>query len=422
MQQRNRVFRNCIATGALLAAGLAVMGCGGGSTSGSAPPTTSLNSDAVPTAVAAAQKAAVPVGPAIVTADNAFGLNLLDTLLAGSGGDNIAISPLSVALALQVLYNGAAGSTQQAMAQTLELGTLSDSALNGDNAALHASLISADPKVQLTVANSLWIDESRGPVLPSFTQTDETYYGATVGDLAGAPADINAWVDSETHGLITQLMPPGEYVAAIIANVLYFKGQWTTAFDPANTAAAPFTLSSGSQMSAQLMNQTGSFAYAEGNLHGVNFQAVRIPYGQGRLSMLVVLPGAGANVTSFVAGITLDDLNGLIAQLNLSTVSSALPRFNASYGSSLTGALTSMGMGVAFGPSADFSALAPGFTVNVVEHKTVVEVDETGTVAAAATGVGTTVGLGQMYTITMDHPFFYAIRDDKTGNCCSSAC
>jgi hypothetical protein len=69
------------------------------------------------------------------------------------------------------LYNGAAGSTQQAMAQTLKLGTLSAQALNNDNAALQASLIGADPKVQLTVANSLWIDQTDGPVLPSFTQT-----------------------------------------------------------------------------------------------------------------------------------------------------------------------------------------------------------------------------------------------------------
>jgi serine protease inhibitor len=415
MQQRKHVLRNCITIGALLAAGMIVVGCDGGSPSGNAPPTTSLSSDAIPTAVASAQKAATPVAPAMVTADNAFGLSLFDTLLDGSRGGNIAISPLSVALALQVLYNGAAGSTQQAMAQTLELGTLSDQALNSDNAALQASLISVDPKVQLTIANSLWVAESGGPVLPSFTQTDETYYGATVGDLAGAPADVNAWVDSETHGLITQLMPPGEYVDAIIANVLYFKGQWTTAFDQSNTAAAPFTLSSGSQTSVDLMHQTGSFAYAEGALRGVDFQAVRIPYGQGRLSMLIVLPAAGADVTSFVTAITLGDLNGLIAQLDPYMVAIALPRFTASYGSSLTGALTSMGMGIAFGPSADFSALAPGFSVNVVEHKTVVEVDETGTVAAAATGIGVTTVAPQQYTITMDHPFLYAIQDDKTG-------
>jgi serine protease inhibitor len=408
--RRNPGLTACIAIAAVLATGVAPVGCGGGS------PGTSLGAGAAPTAVALAQKADTPVDPAIVAADNAFGLSLFDTLLGASGGDNIAISPLSVALAMQVLYNGAAGSTRQAMAQTLELGTLSDQALNSDNAALQASLISADPKVQLTVANSLWVDQSDGSVLPSFTQTDATYYGATVGDLAGAPANVNAWVDSETHGLITQLMPAGVYQDAIIANVLYFKGQWTTSFDPSDTVTAPFTLSNGSQTPTALMHQTGSLPYAAGTLHGVNFQAVRIPYGQGRFSMLIILPNAGADVTKFVADIAVEDLNGLIAQLEPSTVTIVLPRFTASYGTSLTGALRSMGMGIAFVPSADFSALAPGFWANVVEHKTVVEVDETGTVAAAATGIGDAAVGTQQYTMTMDHPFFYAIQDDKTGD------
>jgi len=418
MQHGSHLLRVRIAIGALLAAGVVLVGCGGGSVGAngqSTPLGTSFGANAIPTAVALAQKADTPVDPAIVSADNSFGLSLFDTLLQGSDGGNIAISPLSVALALQILYNGAAGSTKQAMTQTLELGLLSDQALNSDNAALQASLTAADPKVQLTIANSLWVDQSDGSILPSFTQTDETYYGATVGDLAGAPANVNAWVDTETHGLITQLMPPGEYQDAIIANVLYFKAEWTTSFQPSNTASAPFTLRGGSQTTAELMHQTGSFAYTAGSLHGSNFQAVRMPYGQGRLSMLIILPNAGANITSFVADITIDDLNGLIAQLEPSMVTIALPRFTASYGTSLTAALASMGMGIAFGPSADFSALAPGFSVNVVEHKTLVEVDETGTVAAAATGIGDSLAMPQQYTMTMDHPFFYAIQDGKTG-------
>jgi serpin B len=365
--------------------------------------------------VALAVKNDTPVDPAIVSADNVFGLNLLDTLLPASNGENIAISPLSAALALQVLYNGAAGSTQQAMAQTLELGTLSLQTLNNDNAALQASLVNADPVVQLTIANSLWLNATGGPVLASFTQTDQTYYGATLGNIAGAPANVNAWVDSETQGLITDLLPPGVYNTAIIANVLYFKGQWTVAFDLNKTAAAPFTLSDGSQISAQLMNQTGIFPYASGTLHGSHFQAVQMPYGQGRFALLAVLPDAGTDITSFVTAITAEDINGLTAQLTPSTVAIALPRFTASYGNSLTGALIALGMGVAFGPSADFSALAPGFSVNVVEHKTVVEVDETGTVAAAATGIGVATAVPLTYTMVVNHPFLYAIQDTKTG-------
>jgi serpin B len=295
MQKRNGVLATSVAIGALLTAAVVLVGCGGGSDvqspPGGTPNDTSLSASATPSAVALAQKAGTLVDPAIVAADNGFGIRLLDALLPESDGANIAISPLSVALALQVVYNGAAGTTRTAMAQTLQLGNLSTQALNSDNAALQASLINPDPKVQLTIANSLWMHLASNPVSSSFTQTDETYYGVTLGDLSGAPDNVNAWAASETHDLITEILPPeppGYYqqIIAVIANTIYFKGQWTAPFDVSQTAAAPFTLIDGTQTSAEMMHQTGSYPYLQETWHGNRFQAVRIPYGAGRLSML----------------------------------------------------------------------------------------------------------------------------------------
>jgi serine protease inhibitor len=191
--------------GLLGLAALLLVGCGGTGGDG-ASPRTSAAASALPAAVAQAQAEHTPVDPALVAADNGFGLSLLATLLPGSGGENLAISPLSASTALQVLYNGAQGSTQQGMAQALELGALSLEALNADNAALEAALIDPDPDVTLTLANSLWIDQSTYPVKSAFSEADETYYGATLGDLARAPANVNAWADAETHGLIPQIL------------------------------------------------------------------------------------------------------------------------------------------------------------------------------------------------------------------------
>jgi serine protease inhibitor len=402
------------ATGALLAAFALTGGCGGnsgGNSSGNTP-------NGTPPAVAQAKAADASVNPAIVAADNAFGLNLLDTLISVNSG-NVAISPVSVALALQVVYNGAAGTTQQAMAQTLQLGALSTQELNSANAALQASLIDADPQVQITLANSLWMHLNDNPVSPALTATDQQYYGAKVGDLSGAPSNVNAWVASETNGLITQILPPetaGYYadITAIVANVIYFKGEWSTGFDSNQTASASFTLTNGDHVPVVLMHQSSSYGYLQGD----HFQVVRLPYGQGRLSMLIVLPDSTLGLNSLVAGITAVGLNDWIAQLQMSTGDIALPRFTATFGASLPSALTSLGMGIAFCPNqADLSGIAPLQCLTDAEHKVVVEVDENGTVAAGVTtvGVGTSVVQAPQFTMTMDHPFFYAIRDDKTG-------
>jgi serine protease inhibitor len=408
-------MKNRMWTGVIMAT--LMQGCGGdvSTTATTATPA----STSTPTAVAQAKADNAAVNPAIVAADDGFGLSLFQMLMPSAAG-NIAISPLSVSVALQILYNGAAGTTQQAMAQTLQFGALSLQDLNDANAALQASLLNADPLLTIIIANSLWT-QNGGSVLPSFTQADQTYYGATLGDLSGAPANVNAWISSETQGLITDILPAGNYeqAVAVLANAVYFKGPWTTAFDPSLTVTQPFTLSDGSEVSVPMMSQAGSYAY----LQGANFQAVRLPYGSGRMSMLIVLPESGVSLTSFVSNLTLENLNTWIGELTMSPGSIGLPRFTATYqAQGLAGVLGSMGMAVALCPptgGTNFSALSsqPGVCVSDAEHETVVEVDESGTVAAAATTVTvtTSVVVAGTFTMTMDRPFLYAIRDDLTG-------
>jgi serpin B len=228
---------------------------------------------------------------------------------------------------------------------------------------------------------------------------------------------VNAWVASETNGLITQILAPGNYneVVAVLANAIYFKGAWTSAFNPGQTTTTPFTLADGTQVSCQMMNQTGSFPYLE----GANFQALKLPYGQtSRLSMLLILPAVGVDLSSFVANMTTDELSTWLSELEPANGSIGLPRFTATYGSSLVNALTSLGMSVAFNPNAaDFADLAPNVYISDVEHEAVVQVDETGTVAAGATTItfGPTIAGPGPFSMTMNRPFFYAIVDGQTG-------
>lgn len=198
-------------------------------------------------------------------------------------------------------------------------------------------------------------------------------------------------------------------------NAICFKGAWTQPFDPNQTAAAPFTQLDGSSVSCEKMQLTGTFDY----FTGATFQALRMPYGtNSRMSMLILLPNSSTSLAELVASLTPQALNGWISELQPTTGGMALPRFTATYGTSLIGSLSALGMGVAFSPAdADFSGIAPGPYLSDVEHKTVVEVDESGTVAAGGTSgtISITAAPTPQFQMTMDHPFFYAIRDDDTG-------
>lgn len=402
------------AASALVLVMVALAGCDG---SGSTAQDPTQKTNSVPTAVATAKAANTSVSPQIVTADNAFGLSILQALQAQAGPVNQFISPLSLSMALQIAYAGASGTTQDAMAQTLQLGSYTTQQVNDANAALQASLIDADPQVQLTIANSLWIHQSQNAVLPAFIQMDQDYYGATIGDLAGAPADVNAWAAQQTNGLITSILPPGNYsrMTALIANAIYFKGQWTSRFDPNATVSAPFVLSDGTTVSVNMMAQTATVAY----LHGTDFQMVRLPYGNGRMSMLIVLPDAGEALTDFLPRLTLDALNASIGQMQKEYGAVALPKFTVTYSNEMVPTLKALGMAVALEcPGANFSALTTvPVCIDSVLHAARIEVDETGTVAAAVTTVGTIITAVQapQFNLTLDHPFLYAIRDDETG-------
>ena len=266
MQSDHFIRRSSVA--AVLAGVLLASGCTG-----------TTRGPVVGTAVMQARKSARPVAPQIVAADNAFGLALFNALNR-SATSNIAISPISIALALQMVYNGAGGSTKQGMSQGLQLQGLGALAVDKYNATLQAALIRPDPKAQLRIANSLWMHLRENPVLPSFASTNETYYAAKIGDLSGAPDDVNAWIAGATNGLIKEILPPKDYskVVAILANSIYFSGRWTSTFIPSLTRAAPFTLSDGTEISCQMMHKTSTFPYFSGS----NFQAVELPYGQTR--------------------------------------------------------------------------------------------------------------------------------------------
>jgi serpin B len=418
-----RLLRVMSTLAVLVALATALETCGGGSETSSAPATATSSSMPIAKEVLADEQAGTPVDTRIVAADNGLGLSLLNLLDQNATG-NIAISPTSIALAFEMLYNGAAGSTQQGMSQALELGSFASAQdVDTANASLQAALVDADPNVTITIANSLWMHLAANPVLPSFTEVNQSYYAAEVGDLAGAPADVNAWVSQVTQGLIPQMLPPtGDYSSEILilANAIYFKGAWTSAFDPSATASEPFTLADGTQITCQMMQQHGSFDYYQ----GANFQMVRLPYGKQHLSMVVILPAAGVSLQSFVAGMSVAQLDDWISQLSAAyTVNLGLPKFKATYttdsaqGTSLPSALTALGMGAAFDPhQADFSGVAPGAYVSGAVHATVVDVDETGTTAAAATVIHVSSAIaGPTATMFMNRPFFYAIRDDDNG-------
>jgi serpin B len=359
------------------------------------------------------------VDPKLIEANTRFGFKLFSQLLKQENGQNVFVSPSSVAIALAMTYNGANGATQQAMAQTLELQGMSLAQINQANANLRALLTNPEAGVQLAIANSIWA-EKNFQFQPDFIQRNQQFYAAQVENVAFSDpttnALINNWVKANTKGKISEIVPDKgqlEYVMLLL-NAIYFKGDWKTPFDRAETTNKPFSVAPGQTKRLPMMSQTGRYAYYETD----RFQAVSLPYGQGRVSMYVFLPKANVTAAQFAASITADTWQDWMKQFRSRPGSIQLPRFKLEYETKLNDTLTALGMGVAFSNQADFSGLSRGTKIDEVKHKTFVEVNEKGTEAAAVTSVGiarTSAQVEPPFEMVVDRPFFCAIRDNQTG-------
>jgi serpin B len=96
----------------------------------------------------------------------------------------------------------------------------------------------------------------------------------------------------------------------------------------------------------------------------------------------------------------------------------ALPKVNLSTRVGLKDLLSGLGMGVAFTPAADFSALSPqACCIGFVEQAATLQVGEKGTVASAATAVGIMPSAAQVPVreITFDRPYLLLVTDTSTG-------
>jgi serpin B len=343
-------------------------------------------------------------------------------------GRNLFFSPYSITSALAMTYAGAQGATAGEMARTMRLSLPAERVHPAFDwldlqLASRASPIAGNQGKPFTlrVANAVWGERTES-WHQGYLDTLAVDYGAGIrlvdfgADPGAAESAMDAWVAEQTGGRITQLVPPSSIDAStrlVVANAVLFEASWASPFRPNRTAPATFTRADGSTEDIPTMHQNTKLPYAQ---DADGWQTVELPYVGEQVAMDVVLPPAGADVT-FDAALGADRFAAIVASLTPEQVDLALPKLSipgATLG--LTAALEHLGMTSAFAPGADFGGMCDDpLWLRDVFHQATLTVDENGTSAAAATvGIGPT-DLQKPVTMSVDHPFFLAIRDRATG-------
>ncbi|HMA39183.1 MAG TPA: serpin family protein [Gemmatimonadales bacterium] len=371
-----------------------------------------------------------------------FGIRLLRAAVRHSSPDSSRVlSPLSAGQALALAFGAAKDSTALAIALGLDIGSLSADGLAVRNHWFN-EMVRTRRDIVLRVANGFWVDTS-AMLRPAFARWARDRYGAAVQTLplrsAQFVAILNRWADSTTDGAIRRIRdkPFRDSVKVVLANAIYFKGDWLEPFDSSLTQDRLFTTAAGALITTPTMNRTATFAFRQ----GPGYRTLRIPYASGLTAMYIVLPDSGVRASTVLEDLERTGWPLPIPRTETRTVHVQLPRLHVERGTDLRPALTDLDMGILFDSSrADFGGLVlrrpdqPPFCpplssgvhllaclryrISDAAQRVYLDVNEAGTVAAAVTTLAFEIDLrGRPIPIEfiVDHPFLFALRDERTG-------
>ncbi|XP_076805652.1 leukocyte elastase inhibitor A-like [Clavelina lepadiformis] len=388
----------------------------------------------------------LPLVRPLVEAFRLFASSLLSSTVIPSDGinppsnfrdGNIVFSPMGVSSVLAILRLAAGGRTRD------QLDRLSLFQLPGDVDDSYRTLqnmlfspVGAYQKNQnnLKSANAIFFDREL-PISMEFRANAEFYHSALIKsfDFQNFPEesrrDINNWVSRQTRGYLKELLSRNDVTAGteiVLANAVFFLGQWKYAFNTPSTRLGTFTLQDGSRIQVPMMQQTALYRHRvscrkQNKKNSCNSPSapdiVEIPFKGERRHMVIMFPNDHFNLEQIQ-----DRFSSELTQWRLDMVKGhvllRLPKFRLESEIDLKESLQDIGLTSLFEQSkADFSRMTSRkIALSTFIHRAVIKVEESGLTSSAATGA---VGMFRSFfpstRVTVDRPFIFFIEDLPTG-------
>ncbi|VDL85632.1 unnamed protein product [Nippostrongylus brasiliensis] len=290
-----------------------------------------------------------------LTAETDFGANLLRQSPAT---ETLVVSPISVIFALAMVQAGAKGKTKTQITNAIAKGQ-PDSAIQNYYANLSSQIRNAKENVIADIANGFFLNK-QFTIEKSYQNTIVTKYSAKVQSL-----------------------------------------------DFGNAAAAA---------KIEFMN-----AYAKYQLYAedADVQVLSLPYRDESFAFNVILPKSRFGLAQLRSKLTGSRIQSLLSKLKSTSVTYTLPKMKIETDFKLKEALVAMGVSEMFADSADLSGItkSPPLKISKAAHRAIIEVDEDGTTAAAATVLVATYSallpIDQPKIFRADHPFWFILTKDK---------
>ncbi|XP_053574232.1 plasminogen activator inhibitor 1 [Bombina bombina] len=359
-----------------------------------------------------------------------FGVRLFREVLQDHGGKNLGFSPYGAFSALSILQSGAAGETLAQIRKNLNFGPQKKTvfaSLRQLRQEIRGSQESGNEPRSVHVADGLFVQRDLR-LDPGFLRRFQATYQRPVTqvnftDEIQSRKILNQWVENHTDGMIPDLLgsnsiPP--LTRLILLSAVHFNGKWILPFPEKATQKRPFYRSDGSQVLAEMMQNTGRYNYSEfTSPEGEFYDVIELPYEGDELSMLIAAPYEKSVPLSAITDIlTAELVSQWKASMRKGIRHLVLPKFSVVSEVDLKAPLERLGVIDMFkAETADFSRLSTEKPLYISQafQKIKVEVTESGTRASSATAALFLARMAPLEVI-MDRPFLFIVRHNPTGS------
>ncbi|EFX68557.1 hypothetical protein DAPPUDRAFT_63029, partial [Daphnia pulex] len=336
--------------------------------------------------------------------------------------DNLVLSPSSISLVLAMALIGAQGNTAKQIKEAFHVTNQNDETIACNIGALNRPTQGSGVTLS-TVNRALVSDDFR--LTEFFRSTLQNQFSATVENvnfsLPSTLEAINKQIEKLTNDKIRNLIPKeslGASTKLILLNAIYFKGNWLKAFDSTKTRVRPFYVSPNHKpIPTKMMASRNYFRTAF--IKEANLRALELPYSGSQFSMVILLPNQLNGLTHLESSLSPKLLSLIDSKLNKIQMDVVIPKFKLEFSPDLKSVLRSVGIVDLFNTDADLSKISGSKELFVSDafHRTIIEVNEKGTEAAAATAFRF---IARSFRRTpfipkfvADHPFIFLIRDNR---------
>ena len=368
--------------------------------------------EAVPLSLTKAQEA-------FIQQNNTFATRLLTLIQAQEGAKSFFFSPFSIAMDLTMLLAGSDGDGFKELAAVLGYGD-NLALVNDYSKQMIEKAPTWDASVQFSLANA-FLGNAKYPLKTGYQDLLKNNYQAAFALMDFSQKQdvldyINGWCKEKTNGLIPSILDNVNPDAVLfLLNAIYFKAKWNAPFDKSETKTSSFIKDTGNTVSLPMMHQVGLKNYAIGK----EWKALRLPFGNGAFELQLLLPNEGTTVFELTGTVQKVGWNYFFSQTYGVQVDVKIPRFETTYSEAdFAQYIKELGVSGIFKGDC-FSAISDEkIYVSQIIHRARIRIDEEGTEATGATVIGMDGATGpdqKPVAFHCNHPFLYAIVENKTG-------